>query len=261
MESPADAAVKDKPDYTIRAVERVCQILDLLQQSDDVISLVDVADATGLPKSSAFRYLATLEARRYVERDPVSGDFRIGLALLPLQAKQLDLLVQRATPHLQHLSDTFEETANLGLLDGNRVVYLKIVESPKGVRLAARTGDRERVHSTALGKAICAGLPEEKVQAMLTAEGMPKATDRTITNPGKYLAELKRVRDRGYALDDRENEPDGRCVAVPLTGLQLPAAISLSAPSVRLPLNDVDQVVTALTEVAEKLTEPAVAAD
>lgn len=259
MESPAPPAVKEKPDYTIRAVERVCQILDLLQQSDDVISLVDVAEATALPKSSAFRYLATLEARRYVERDQASGDFRIGLALLPLQAKQLDLLVQRTTPHLQQLSNAFEETANLGLLDGNRVVYLKIIESPKAVRLAAKTGDRERVHATALGKAICAGLPEDKVQAMLAAEGMPKTTDRTITKPGKYMTELKRVRERGYALDDREYEPDGRCVAVPLTGLRLPAAISLSAPSARLPLSDVDQVVTALTEVSERLAEQSTA--
>ncbi len=241
--------------YSIRAVERVCDILDLLQESRDVVSMPAVARATGLPKSSAFRYLSTLENRRYVEREPLSGDWRLGLAFMPLQTRQLDLLADRARPHLSHLCRQFGETINLGLLDGGRVRYLDILESPRAVRLAARKGNREHIHCTALGKAIAAHLPKSQVVGILKEEGMPQVTANTVTDPEAYLTALAEVRQRGYALDDGENEPDGRCIAVSVgIGTRLPAAISLSAPMSRLAMDRVEEVAAALTEVATKLS-------
>ena len=237
----------------MRAVERVCSVLNLLQESPDGVSLMEVAAATGLPKASAFRYLWTLESHRYVERDRATGLYRFGLAFLPLQARQLGLLRQRALPHMEKLRDEYGETVNLGLLDGNRVIYLEIVESPKSVRLAARPGDRDALHSTALGKAIASSLPAARVRDILAAEGMPAATPKTITDPAVYLRELQVVRREGYALDNGENEPDGRCVAVPVSSLGLPAALSLSAPAARLPLRRVSEVATALAHTASRI--------
>ena len=239
--------------YSIRAVERVCDLLDLAQRRPQGFSLVDVVDATGLPKSSAFRYLATLESRRYLERDDTTGVFRVGPGLLPLQGRQLDALAARARPLLEALRDRFEETINLGVLDGTRVVYLEIVESQRSMRLAARAGDRDHLHSTALGKAIATMLPVEQVRAILETEGMAAMTDATITDIDSYLQELGASRARGYALDNGENEADGRCVAVPLLGTGVPTAISLSAPAARFPLRDVDEVAGALREVAGHL--------
>jgi IclR family acetate operon transcriptional repressor len=240
--------------YTIRAVDRVCDILDLMLEDMDGVSLGQVADVTELPKSSAFRYLATLEARRFVERDD-DGNYRLGLAFLPFQSRQLELLTQRARPRLEQLRDKFEETVNLGLLDGHRVTYLDIVESLKSVRLAARPGDRDWIHSTALGKAIAAHLPVERVRDILAAEGMPRLTSSTITYPQAYLAELDEVRERGWAVDNCENEPDGRCVAVPLVGSRLPLAVSVSAPAGRMPLDRIEEIAAVLTYVAAQLTE------
>ncbi|HYT09984.1 MAG TPA: IclR family transcriptional regulator [Mycobacteriales bacterium] len=239
--------------YAVRAVERVCSVLNLLQESAEGVSLAEVAAATGLPKASAFRYLWTLQSHRYVERDPVTGLYQFGLAFLPLQARQLDLLRQRARPHMERLRDLFEETVNLGLLDGNRVIYLEIVESTKSVRLAARPGDRDWVHSTALGKAIAASLPVERVRAILAREGMPPFTDRTITSLPAYLDELTSVRRDGFAVDNGENEPDGRCVAVPVHDIRLPAALSLSAPSSRLQVRRIPEVARALRAAADAM--------
>lgn len=239
----------DSSTYSIRAVHRVCDILDLLQQSPDGVALPDVAKVVRLPKSSAFRYLATLEQRRYVERDPLTGCYRAGSALLPLRAHEPELLARRARPHMEQLRDKLEETINLGMLDGNRVIYLEIVESHRAMRLAAHRGDREPVHSTALGKAIAAHLPEERVRAILAAAGMPRVTRRTITDPQPYLWELAQVRTRGYALDDGENEIDGRCVAVPVVGGNLAAAISLSAPASRFPLSQAEETAEMLREI------------
>src|SRR6266511_1939335 len=239
-----------RTNYSIRAVHRVCEILDLLQQAPRGAALLDVARATRLPKSSAFRYLATLERRRYVERDPVTGSYRAGSAFLPLRAHEPELLARRARPHMERLRDRLGETINLGMLEGNRVIYLEIVESHRAMRLAARRGDLDPVHATALGKAIAANLPDRRVRAILEAEGMPRLTQRTLTDQDAYLVEMAGTRERGYALDDGEHEIDGRCVAVPVVGSNLPAAISYSAPASRFPLDRVGEIAGVLWEVA-----------
>ncbi len=254
MEQPPDDSTTSSA-YSIRAVERVCDVLDLIQRHPQGFSLTEVIGATDMPKSTAFRYLSTLEARRYVERDLVTGQLRIGPAFLPLQSRQLDILTERARPHLERLRDQFEETINLAILDGNRVSYLEIIESLKSMRLAARKGDRDPLHCTAVGKAIAAVLPEDRVRAILDADGMPRMTDATITDVDGYMRELEATRERGYALDNGENEPDGRCVAVLVSGLGLPVAISLSAPAARFTLDEVEGVADALRSVVEDLVE------
>lgn len=248
-----NSAASNGRDYSVRAVERVCSILNLLQGAIDGVSLIDVAEATEVPKSTAFRYLWTLEGHRYVERDPESGDYRLGLGFVGMQSRQLEVLRQRAHPWLEKLRDQFEETVNLGVLDGDAVIYLKIIESRRGVRLAATRGDRDPIHSTALGKAIAASLPESRVRDILRA-GMDPRTANTITTVDDYIDELVKVRRVGYALDDGENEADGRCVAVTLPATPLPAGLSLSAPASRFPMKQVEEVATALKDVAERIT-------
>jgi IclR family acetate operon transcriptional repressor len=135
---------------------------------------------------------------------------------------------------MEELRDRLGETINLGVLDGNRVVYVEILESNKAVRLAARRGDRDPIHSTALGKAIASRLSSDAVVAILAAEGMPKRTSKTLTDEAGYLAELDKVRAQGYAFDLGENEEDGRCIAVPFRNSRVLAAISLSAPAARM---------------------------
>jgi IclR family transcriptional regulator, acetate operon repressor len=244
----------EEHDYSVRAVERVCSILDLLQESVSGVSLIDVAQATDLPKSSAFRYLWTLEARRYVERDESTGLFRLGLGFVGMQSRQLEVLRQRVRPWLEKLRDELDETTNLGILDGDSVIYLDIIESRRGVRLAATRGSRDPLHSTALGKAIAAHLPESRVLEILQQRGMVRRTANTITSPDDYLAELARVKRAGYAVDDGENEVDGRCVAVALPGTRLPAAVSFSAPAARFPLQEVERVARALQDLAAHVT-------
>ncbi|WP_116998966.1 IclR family transcriptional regulator [Desertimonas flava] len=243
----------EERDYTVRAVDRVCSILNLLQSEVDGVSLSDVAQITELPKSSAFRYLWTLEAHRYVERDPDTGTYQLGLGFVGMQSRHLEVLRQRAFPVLERIRDELGETANLGLLDGDSTIYLDIVESRRGVRLAASRGDRDPIHTTALGKAIVAHLPEEQVRGILERTGMPARTENSIVSVEDYLTELAKVRRLGYALDNGENEIDGRCLAVPIPQTRLPVAISLSAPAGRFPLRDVEHVAAVLQAAASEL--------
>jgi IclR family acetate operon transcriptional repressor len=231
--------------YSIRSVQRVCDILDLVQANHDGLSLMDFAQATELPKSSVFRYLATLESRGYVERTE-AGDYRMGLAL---NGDRIDTLTRRLTPQLVHLRDTLGETVNLGMLDGTRVAYLEIVESRASIRNAPRPAEREYLHATALGKVLAAQQPVELVESILRQEGMPPQTANTITNVPDYLVELDRVRAQGYALDNEENEIGGRCVAVLVPRTTLPVAVSLSAPTSRLTVEAAAEVARVIAGV------------
>lgn len=247
-----DSVSPDEP-YLIRSVERVCDVLDLLQDSPEGLSLGEIALVTGLPKSSLFRYLATLRYRRYVERDLNTEHYRLGSAFFPFRARHLELFIEQARPHLEALRDRFQETINLGVLTGHRVTYVEILESPRSMRLASRRGDRDHIHSTALGKAIAAHLPKEQVLDILAVEGMPRLTPRTITDRNKYMKELEVVRGKGYALDDRENEEEGRCLAVPILGYRLPASISLSAPQSRFSIEHMKKIVAEFITTARQL--------
>ncbi|MGH2787805.1 MAG: IclR family transcriptional regulator [Actinomycetota bacterium] len=239
--------------YSVRAVVRVMDILDLLQDSPDGRSLLEVSDALALPRSSAYRYLSTLETRGYVQRDGATGLYRFGLAFLPSHGRHLDVLAARARPVMEELRDRLGETINLGVLAGNRIVYLEILESNKAVRLAARRGDRDPIHSTALGKAIASRISADSVVAILSAEGMPKRTSKTITDETRYLRELEKVCAQGFALDLGENEEDGRCVAVPFQNSRLLAAISLSAPAARMESELMEDIATELMSAAQRI--------
>ncbi|HZX07806.1 IclR family transcriptional regulator [Kribbella sp.] len=239
--------------YPIRSVDRVCDILDALANSDGGVSLTEVAAATSLPKSSAFRYLSALEARHYAERDADSSTYRLGPAFRPQHTRGIERLVELARPVLEQVRDATGETANLGLLDGTMIVHRMVIESPHSMRLAARVGERGYVHATALGKAICAGLPEDRVRAILNAVGMPRFTAATILDQDEYFAELGKVREQGYALDDQENQDEGRCLAVAIPRLTFPAGLSLSAPISRFEPEDVPAVARRLRKAAAGL--------
>lgn len=244
-----------KTPYAVRSVLRVLDILDLLRQRPDGATLAEVAEVTDMPKSSVFRYLATLESRGYVGREDSNGPFRLGTAFLASEPRHLEILARRARPHLEGLRDRFGETVNLGVLDGSRVVYIEIFESRRSMRFVAQKGHREPIHSTALGKAISAVLTDDEVRAILETEGMPARTDHTITDPDIFIEAIHGVRDQGYATDDGENEAGGRCVAVPIPGFNPEAAISISAPAARLSDAEAREAADALAEVADVIAE------
>lgn len=249
-DSPRTESDDGRGVYAIRAVARVCDLLDTLQRHPEGVTLAAITEQVDLPKSSAFRYLASLEARGYAVRDDSGQLYLPGPAFLASASKRLDLIVSRVHEHLVALRDEFDETMNLGLLDGAGVVYLDIVETPRTVRLAARLGDRDPLHSTALGKALASLLDEDEVRALLADESLPARTPRTLTEVDGYLAELRRVRTRGHSLDDGENESDGRCVGVPIQHGPERIAISMSAPAARFPKRDVERVAERLRDAA-----------
>ncbi|WP_176168122.1 IclR family transcriptional regulator [Novosphingobium mathurense] len=255
VSAPAEAEAGNDRSGGSRSVQRTCAILRLIGGAgEEGVTLVDVAAISELPKSSAHRYLQVLEAEHFIERDLNSSRYRLGLGFMSLQAGHTDRLIQRTRPYLARILDQFDETVNLGMLVGHQIVYLEILESPHAMRLAARKGDTEGIHATALGKVLAAKLPDRDVLQLLSRSGMPKHTDNTITTTVDYLAELERVREAGYAIDDRENEAEGRCVAVAVPGLATPIAISLSGVASRFSMEQAHEAANSLRIAAIEIS-------
>jgi IclR family acetate operon transcriptional repressor len=187
--------------YAVRAVERTLDVLDVIARNPDGMTAASIAEAVGMPRSTTFRYLAVLEARRYISRvDELR--YRIGTAFLTFGQPVIDSLAATARPFLERLRDKYGETMNLGVLVGTRILYVDVLESSRAVRLSARPGDRDFIHSSALGKAIGAKLGEKEVRAILVAEGMPRLTSSTIIDAYNFVAELDKVRQHGFAHRD-----------------------------------------------------------
>lgn len=249
---PATATPEQARRYNNRSVERVVSMLNALQESSAPMSLVEIHRSIRMAKATAFRYLWTLEKHRYVERDS-EGRYRLGLGFVGMQSRDLDVLKERARPWLERLRDETGETTNLGVLDGNAVRYVEVAESHRTVRMSSPPGSRDPLYCTALGKAIAAQLPEEQVRELLQQVEMVRRTKNTITSPDDYIKQLATVQQRGFAVDDGENEVDGRCVAVAIAGVRLPAALSVSGPASRFTLADVERVARSLADVANRL--------
>lgn len=249
---PATATPEQARKYNNRSVERVVSMLNVLQESTEPMSLVEIHRSIRMAKATAFRYLWTLEKHRYVERD-AGGRYRLGLGFVGMQSRDLEVLQDRARPWLERLRDETSETTNLGVLDGTDIRYVEVAESPRTVRMVSVRGSRDPIYCTALGKAVAAQLPEVQIAELLEQIDLKPRTGHTITSTDRFLAELDQVRRQGYALDDGENEEDGRCVAVAILGTRLPAALSVSAPANRFPMDDVPAVAARLGDIAGHL--------
>jgi IclR family transcriptional regulator, acetate operon repressor len=233
----------------VQSLERAFLLLELMAEAEGEVALSRLAERSGMPLSSIHRLVRTLVARGYVRQMP-SRRYVLGPRLIHLGEKASRTLGAFARPHLSRLVDAVGETANLALLDGDHVVYVAQVPSRHSMRMFTEVGRRVHLHCTGVGKVLLAGLPEDEARALLARTGMPARTPRTVTDPEALLAELARVAADGCAVDDGEQEAGVRCVAVRVP-LDVPsAAVSVSGPEGRLPLDAVPRLVPKLRDAA-----------
>jgi IclR family acetate operon transcriptional repressor len=136
---------------------------------------------------------------------------------------------------MQRVVDELGESVNLAILDGDQVVYVAQAQpSQNFMRMFTEVGKRAEAHTTAVGKAMLATRPEGEIRDLLARTGMRRYTERTLTTPEDFLADLARIRDRGYALDDGEQELGVRCVAVAVPHAPRRMALSMSGPLPRM---------------------------
>jgi DNA-binding IclR family transcriptional regulator len=230
--------------YNIRVLDRAVQVLHCFVEQGSRLSIDEIAQATGLPKSTAYRILVTLQRHGLLARHAEDETFTLGAAAVLIGAtaiRELDL-PQRIRPHLEQLMEATGETAHLAILTQNHVIVVDKIDSPHPIRLVSSVGFRSPLHCTGVGKVLLAHLPAETVERLLHAYEWRRYTPNTITDPQHFAAELAKIRSQGYAVDWEEFNVGLRCVAAPLydyTGAVV-AAVSVSGPSSRIDADHVD---------------------
>jgi DNA-binding IclR family transcriptional regulator len=219
--------------------------------AEGVSDLEGLAGHTGLHRSTAHRLLTALIREEYVTHEARNG-YRLGPKPLMLGFKahgQLHLpLVAR--PRLEWLASITMDTVHLGVLDGTEVVYVDKVSGSRSLQLASSIGGRMPAQSTGLGKAHVSALPEEEWSHHFVS-GL-KQTPNTIETLEAFIDEMRRTRDRGYALDLEENEPGVRCIAAPIvdaSGLPV-AAVSLASATIFLTDERIPEMVPLVQKTA-----------
>jgi IclR family transcriptional regulator, acetate operon repressor len=252
IERPVEQPVQ-RPVESVQSVDRTFVLLERLADSGGAAGISELAAMTGLPLPTIHRLIRGLVATGYVRQLP-SRRYALGPGLIRLGASAGRLLGDWAVPHLKQLVEQTGESANMAVLDGDAVVYVAQAPSAHSMRMFTEVGRRVLPHCTGVGKALLSTLPDEQVRAILARTGMPAQTERTVTSPDRLVAELAAIRQRGYAIDDGEQEPGVRCVAAAVPS-QLPgsAALSISGPSSRVSADRVGRIAPVVIKATQSL--------
>ncbi len=235
-----------------QSVERALAVLDALAAADGDLGVSEIAQRTGLPVSTVHRLVRALQAAGLVDRDPGTGLYLLGPALIPLgQLAQRRLGYGRAEPVLEELARSTGESVNLGIRVADDVLVVVDIPSAQPLRFDQSAGSRVPIHTSAMGKCLLAFSldPDRSVGDLADLTGV---TERTITDRRKLRDALQDVRRNGWALNDEERNPGVRAIAVPVLGPQgiAAAAIAVQGPTARL--DD-----ARLVRLAEELTSSA----
>jgi DNA-binding IclR family transcriptional regulator len=185
--------------------------------------------------------LRVLENRAYLQRD-TGGKYRLGLKLMSLTGDALTHLDVReiAKPTLQDfLRKSKLPEAHLAVLDNGRAVYIEKVENEKSfIKMDIWIGHRLPIHTTAIGKVLVANLTEDEIVKILKLRGMEKKTRKSITSEQKFLREIKKVKEYGFAVDNEENADGVRCIAAPIFDASGKVAAALGTSSTILHIDE-----------------------
>lgn len=241
-------------DRSVQSVERAFEVLEVMAGSDGGLSLTEISVATGRPAPSIHRLVRTLTLLGYV-RQEASRRYALAPGLIRLGNGAAKQFGTWAVPMLTELVDSIGESANMAILEGSGALYVAHVAGRHSMRMFTEVGRRVPLHSTGVGKALLAQLPDDEVERLLKSAGMPAITDHTITDPAGLLQELGAARVRGHAIDDGEQEIGVSCVAVPVPGAATPTAISFSAPAPRMTPDVARRAAAALQAAAQTMAE------
>jgi len=218
-------------------LEKTVKVLNLLAKEESPQGIIDIAKQLKINASTIHRILYTLQEYSFVKQDGAKGKYSLGIRLFELG----NLFFRRLNigdnilPILKKLMADSQETVSLSVYSKGERIYLLIVRSCQPIQTIAFEGRRELLHKTASGKAIMAYLPESEIDWIIKEKGLPKYTDKTITDIDRLKDELKKIRSCGYAFDDGEGEEEIRCIAAPVFNHEgnIIYAISISTPAYR----------------------------
>ncbi|MDF0597732.1 SMP-30/gluconolactonase/LRE family protein [Psychromarinibacter halotolerans] len=254
IESPDEATVQPG----MQALQRGLHILELVASRDGPVRFTTLLEASALPKGTLHRILQTLIDERYLSLDDRSQSYALGSKPFQLAHRVWDQFDLRgaAEPELERLADLTGEAVRLGIVDGDKVLYIDQRDTPRQVRLANGTGARSAIHATALGKAMAAHMTEAERQRLLKDVDLESFTDKTIVEAGDLGQQLNIVKARGYAISNGEQYDDVSAVAAAILDHRARplAAIGIVGPSYRLPTETLHSYGREVIEAARRIS-------
>jgi DNA-binding IclR family transcriptional regulator len=213
-----DSGGKSKSSYIVPAVDRAIRILSLLKSEKREMTIAEISEATGWNKSSIYKLLLTLDHHGFLARDSATKKYSLGMALMEYGRAVLNGFDIRhaAKPALKELARYTGESVAVSVLSGTQMTVVEVEESTAQMRIALNIGMTTPATVTSHGKAVLAHLPENQWEEILHIEGLPKNTNKSITNPVLFRKDLDAIRKQGYAVDDEEFEEGFAGISAPV---------------------------------------------
>lgn len=204
--------------YKAPAVKKAFQILKLISEANKGLRISELAKSLEISKGTVHGITSILEELGAVKRDISSKRYELGLTLFELGRvaySQVDLRVA-ARPIMEELVEKVKETVFFGVLNGERTTILDLVECKHDFKITSPIGTTIPLFAGATGKALLSVMNEKDAMMIIERKGLPRHTDKSITDPEQYLQEIRDTRRKGYAVDDEEYISGVRAVAAPL---------------------------------------------
>lgn len=236
------------------------EIIEVMAAAPGSMRLQDISKAVQAPASTVLRFLKTLKDYNYAEQDPATLQYFLTFRFSHIadQVRRQVSFRDIVHPHLAEFSKTHGEASSLAVESDFLVVYVDVVEGPDRIlQTLQRIGKTAPMHSTGVGKVLLLDKTGSEIDELIKSSGLRRLTSRTITSRKGLVAELGRVRRRGYALDNEECEEGVRCAAAPLrdhTG-KIVAAISTSGPIARMATRRIEQLGREIVELSAKISK------
>jgi DNA-binding IclR family transcriptional regulator len=247
------------PSHIVRSVLKALDILEAFTLGQHVRGVTDLSKALGLPKSTVYNLLATLKSRGYIEEDPDTSRYSLGLKILELSlAVRANVEIRdRAAPLLRELAERSREVVYLTVLHHDHSVYIYSIEAPGRLLARSAVGGRVPLHCTAVGKAKMAFLPESEIDRIIERVGLTAFTANTITDPEQLKAQLAVIRQCGYAIDNEEHEVGVRCVGAPIRDDlgSVVASCSVSGPAGRITDGRIAELAPDVVRTADAISQ------
>jgi IclR family acetate operon transcriptional repressor len=221
------------------------------------LSVAELHEKTGISKPTVYRILNTLDSGGFVVRNRENRRYVLGPALIGLgrATKNSGELIRYARPTLIDLSKKYNETVNLGVLSHGKVIYLDTLESAQQLRVTVPVTIENNAHTTALGKVILSSMKDEEALKIISAMYSVKANQTSHYSESEFVEYIKSSRTQGFAIDNEDDAVGFRCVAAPIFNSvgEPVAAISISAPTNRVSLDELEKIGKDLTITCNNL--------
>lgn len=239
-------------EYKVKSLAKAMRVLECFSTQRPELGITEIASMLGLHKSTVHNIVTTLVSMGYLTQNMDTERYYLGLRLLHFGYIINNHMGIREffLPYMKEITRTVGETVYLGIPHERDVLYIECVHAHANVGVRNILGERASMHCTGLGKAMLAFLPESNRKNYVSFP-MRRFTENTITDPDALLHDLEHTRARGYSIDNMEHEHGIICIGVPVFGVRdnVVAALSISAPSLRLDSEIIERNAAAIQEI------------